>query len=198
LVLQISTVFIKEKNRQFPAIVVLMNAPGDILDHFGHKVARQLNPKYPYPRFLTKDSNTTVEADGVYLLVVQGDMLVSSSTRMSRDLPPLDSAKTPRAKLNLTDSYLRDEDPKNDSIVLPVVKGIYEDEKSEPLDRLHAGLQLFLFHFFHQDREKAEEIAEQLKASPLLENTVIARMEITPIIREDVPFILRTNREFYR
>lgn len=198
LVLQISTVFIKEKTRQFPAIVLLMNVNGAMIDQFGVKMVRQLNPQYQYPRFFTRDNTTAVEADGVYLLVVQGNMRVSSSTRMSGDLPSLDSAKTPRAKLNLTDAYLRDENPKNDSIVFPVLKEIYENEKSEPLDRLHAGLQMFLYYFFQQDTEKAEEIAEQLKASPLLDNTVIARMELPSIIREDLPLILKLNRGFYR
>lgn len=193
LILQVTTVFIQGKTRKFPAIVVLMNASDIILDRLGFELARQKDPQYPYPRFMTKDNHTTVEADGTYIFAVQGNMLVSSSLRTSGELPSLESAKTPRAKLNLTDSYLRDENPKNDSNVLPILKEIYENPHSNPLDKLHAGMQLFLYYFFQQDRESAEKIAGELQASPLLENSEISQREIKAIIKEDLTFILRMN-----
>ncbi len=199
LILQIATTIIKDKaKREYPAIVVLLNANGAVIDQFGYKVAQELNPTYQCPRFASRNGKRYLEADGTYVFIVQGNMLVSSSTLMSGDLPPLDSAKTPRAKLNLSDSYLRDENPKNDSIVFPVLKAMYEDEKSEPLDRLHAGLQLFLYYLYQQNDDEAEVIAKQLQASPLLGNSGVARMEISSIIREDLPFILKMNRRFYR
>ena len=193
LILQVTTVFIQGKTRKFPAIVVLMNASDIILDRLGYELARQKDPQYPYPRFMTKDNHTMVEADGTYIFAVQGNMLVSSSLRTSGELPSFESAKSPRAKLNLTDSYLRDENPKNDSVVLPVLKEIYEDKKSEPLDHLHARIQLFLYYFYQQDRESAEKIAGELQASPLLENSEISQREIKSIIKEDLTFILRMN-----
>jgi len=193
LILQVTTVFIQGKTRKFPAIVVLMNASDIILDRLGFELARQKDPQYPYPRFMTKDNHTTVEADGTYIFAVQGNMLVSSSLRTSGELPSLESAKTPRAKLNLTDSYLRDENPKNDSNVLPILKEIYEDPNSKPLDKLHAGMQLFLYYFFQHERECAEKIAGELQTSPLLENSEISQREIKSIIMEDLAFILRMN-----
>ena len=198
LILQVTTVVIQSKTKKFPAIVVLMNASDTVLEQFGSKEARQFIPMYSYPRFATKDNHTTIEADGTYIFAVQGNMLVSSSFRTSGELPSLDSAKTRRAKLNLTDSYLRDENPTNDSLVLPVLMEIYEDKKAEPLDHLHAGIQLFLFYFYQQDRDNAEKIAEQLKASPVLDNSVISRMEIKSIIQKDIPFILKMNGRLSR
>ncbi|GAB4366289.1 MAG: hypothetical protein Kow009_03100 [Spirochaetales bacterium] len=198
LVLQITTVLLQNKSRKIPVIVVLMNASGDALDRFGAEAARKLAPRFPYPRFAYTEKNAEVEADGVYLLVIQGNSLVSSSPRRSGDLPPIESAETTRARLNLTDSYLRDENPGNDAMVLPVLRELYEDEKSEPLDRIHAGMQLFLYYFFQHEAEKAEQIAEELKGSSILETESVKGMEIRSIVQEDLPFILKMNRRLYR
>ncbi|MCX7787826.1 MAG: hypothetical protein N2442_09025 [Spirochaetes bacterium] len=198
LILQINTTIIQDKAKTYPVILVLLNANGTVIDQFGYKVAQELRPTYTYPRFERRNGNRYLEADGTYLFMVQGNGLVSSSTRTSGELPSLDSAKTIRAKLNLTDSYLRDENPKNDTMVFPVLKEIYEDRKSQPLDRLHAGLQLFLFYLYQQKDDEAEEIAQQLRISTLLEHEGVVRTEIPSIIREDLPFILKVTRGFYR
>lgn len=197
LILHISTAYVQNKTKKYPAIVVLMNTSDIVIDQFGYQIGREITPQYQYPRFVRKNQDMYLEADGTYVFVVQGNGLVSASTRMSDTIPPIEASMPPRTKLNLTDSYLRDENPKNDSIVLPILKEIYEGEKTAPSDRLHAGLQLFLFYFFHQETDKAEAMAEELQASPLL-NDGGPRREISSIIKKDLPLIIMINRRLYR
>lgn len=198
LILQITTTRIKSENEEFPALLVLMNVHGGLLEAFGPGVLRTMKPQYPYPRFVKGDKKTMLEADDFYVFAIRGNMIMTSSACTSKELPPIGSAKTNTEKINLADSYLRDEDPSNDSTVYPVLKTIYDDESSSPVERLYAGANIFLFYLYQKEDRMAEEMMNELNASPLLENSQMNNADIKQLIQEDLPLILSINRRLSR
>lgn len=194
LILQVTTTRIKRENEEFPALLVLMNVHGGLLETFGPGMLRTMKPQYAYPRFVKDDKKMMLEADDFYAFAIRGNMIVTSSDLTSKELPPIGSAKTNKEKINLADSYLRDEDPSNDSTVYPVLKTIYEDESSSPVERLYAGANLFLFYLYQKEDRMAEKMVKELNASPLLENRQMNNPDIKKLIQEDLPLILAINR----
>ncbi|MFQ3620325.1 MAG: hypothetical protein SNJ78_05185 [Spirochaetales bacterium] len=194
-----ATARVQEEKRE-QALVILLNTPSDFIAQFGVSIVREMViPKYTYPRFISLGSKAIIEADGVIVFFLYGQRFAAASeTYSGESLPEFETVKDVQSRLNLTDAYLRDADPRNDEKVLPVLTEIYQGTQYSPQHRLHAGAQLFLYYLYQQKDQEAGDIAQQLSNSPLLSSPDLSKTALPAIIKEDLPLILAINRRLYR
>lgn len=175
---------------QIPAIVAAFNAQRGIRQ-WGHQVVRFAEPAVEYPRFAQTDDRTLPVFREQYVWNVFDNGQVSASRAAGRtDLPDFSTVQDVRERVNLTDDYLRDGNPDNDAVVVPVLEAVIEDESVPALSRVHASLQLAVYHLFAGDVETAQLVSDEILASELMELPEVSETELAEVARIDLPNIL--------
>ena len=178
---------------QQPVIVALANTASGIRKH-GHAVIQRLDPAVDYPRFVDTGTSYAVIANEQYATVLFPDGRVSASAAIGQRLPSFEEVTDTRMVINLTDAYLRDESIENDSAVVEPLLTVAGDESGEAIYRIHARLQLFMYHLFQGDLEKAERTAREAKEFLLSLDEDFSGNSTAELVLEDIPAILKIAR----
>lgn len=178
---------------QQPVIVVLANTASGIRKH-GYSIIQRLDPAVDYPRFVDTGTSYAVIANEQYATVLFPDGRVSASSAIGQLLPSFEEVTDARMVINLTDAYVRDENTENDSAVVEPLLNIAGDESAEAIYRVHARLQLFMYHLFQGDLERAERTAREAKEFLLSLDEDFSGNGTDELVLEDAPAILRIAR----
>lgn len=172
-----------------PSVVCMFNTSKNIRN-MDPPYIRRLGPTLAYPRIFNDNGKLTIEGGDVYsfqLIVENG--IVSASGAVDRKLPAFDSVTDITEKVNLTDYYLRDADPSNDEEVLPVLYSAISTADN-PINKLHAYMQLFMYYLFKNDLPQAQEQLDAVQAAGLLQADQVKDTEIASVVEHDMPAIL--------
>jgi len=190
LILHVSQAF---TGSQQPVMVVLANTESGIRRH-GYPVIQRLDPAVEYPRFVDTGTSYAVIANEQYATVLFPDGRVSASSALGHQLPNFDDLPDSRAIINLSDAYLRDEDTENDGVVVEPLLAVASNDAEDPLLRVHARLQLFMYHLFQGDLTRAERTAEEARDFMLGREEDFSESGTDKLVLEDVPSILKIAR----
>lgn len=178
---------------QQPVIVALANTASGIRKH-GYAVIRRLDPAVDYPRFVDTGTSYAVIANEQYATVLFPDGRVSASSAIGQRLPSFEEVTDTRMVINLTDAYLRDENGENDSVVVEPLLRIAGEESEDAIYRIHARLQLFMYHLFQGDLERAERTARETREFLLARDEDFSGNGTDELVLEDIPAILKIAR----
>lgn len=175
---------------QQPVMVVLTNTASGIRKH-GYPVIQRLDPAVDYPRFVDTGTTYAVIADEQYSTVLFPDGRVSASGALGHQLPAFDELPDSRSVINLSDAYLRDEDMSNDDAVVEPLLAVASNDAEDTLLRVHARLQLFMYHLFQGDLDRAERTAEEARDFMLGREEDFSESGTDELVLEDAPSILK-------
>jgi hypothetical protein len=172
-----------------PTIVVLTNTRGNIRSS-GYKDIQNNGIGFKYPRIATIDEKLVIQSDNNYTMALLSDKIISASSSIDKELPPIDENGDTFEMLNLADDYLRDGNIGNDDAVLPILNKTINDGTKEPLEYVFANLQLYIYYLFKNDLEYASEIIDNINKSGLLDDPAIKDTDLADIVEHDMKNIL--------
>jgi hypothetical protein len=173
-----------------PAVVAVFNTAGSIR-MFGYKLIKSLGPAVDYPRFIKNSDGMKLVGKEYYSIKFLSSGQVSASSATDKELASFESLEDASERVNLTDNYLRDGNKENDDQVVPVLESVIADESVEPIVRVHANLQLYMYYLFRGDLAKAKEITTSLIDSELMDDSVVSGSELAEAVSNDMPTILK-------
>ena len=190
LIVHVTLAFSGNDEITLPAIVTAFNSQEGIRQ-FRHQIIRATGPAVEYPRFAQTDNGTLPVFNEQYVLNVLNSGQVSASRAAGQtDLPDFATVEDVGRRVNLTDDYLRDGDPDNDALVVPVLNEVIEDRSVPALYRVHARLQLAMYHLLAGDLQAAQLVSDEILASELMELPEVSDTELAEFARIDLPNII--------
>jgi hypothetical protein len=174
---------------RIPSVVTMFNTAGGIRD-LGYEAIQAQGPAVEYPRFVSVDGKVRAVAQEFYAIKLLENGQVSASGAVGRELPEFATIEDVRERVNLTDAYLRDGERDNDAAVVPVLEAVIADATVEPLVRVHARMQLFMYYLFSGDLAAAEEVSNAFQTWDIMSELTVAESELAEVALVDVPNIL--------
>lgn len=190
LILHITQAFTANQD---PVVLALANTAGGIRRH-GYPVIKRLEPAVDYPRFINTGDGYAIRGNEQYATVIFPDGRVSASGAIGHLLPPFEDIEGSRAIINISDAYLRDENIENDEDVFEPLRAIANDETEEPILRIHAQLQLFMYYLFQGDVKSAQRIADTVQVFMLEQGGDFTESGTDELVLNDLPAILKIAR----
>jgi hypothetical protein len=172
-----------------PTIVVLTNTKGNIR-RSGYKDIQNSGIGFKYPRIATVDKKLVIQSGNNYSMALLSDKIISASSSIDKELPPIDKNGDTFEMLNLADDYLRDGNIGNDDVVLPIIDKAINDDTKEPLVYIFANMQLYIYYLFKNDLESANKIIDNINKSGLLDDPAIKDTEVADVAKNDMRNIL--------
>lgn len=190
LIVHVTLAFSGDDEITLPAIVSAFNSQRGIRQ-FRHQAIQAAGPAVEYPRFAQSDDRVVPVFNEQYVLNVLESGQVSASRAAGRTgLPDFATIADVRQRVNLTDDYLRDGNPENDALVVPVLNEVIEDESAPALSRVHASLQLAVYYLFAGDLATAKSVSDDILASELIGLPEVSQTELAEVARIDLPNII--------
>jgi hypothetical protein len=172
-----------------PTIVNLTNTKGNIRQT-GYSTIQNAGVGFQYPRIANVNNRMIIQSDNNYSMAVLSDGIISASSSIDKELPPINENGDTLEMLNLTDDYLRDGNLNNDDEVLSIIKKTISDNTKEPMLRLFANMQLYIYYLFKNDLDSAGNVIEAIDGSGLLDDETIKKSEVFDVAKNDLKNIL--------
>jgi hypothetical protein len=174
---------------RYPTIVILTNTKGNIRSS-GYEAVKNNGIGFQYPRITTINDRMVIQSDNNYSVAILSNGIISASSAVGKELPLINENENTLEMLNLTDDYLRDGILENDDSVLPIINKTIADNTKEPMERLFANMQLYIYYLFKNDMNNVTRIITVINESGLLEDETIRDTEIADIARNDMKNIV--------